>query len=177
MINQDDKTLFEFLSPFGEQKDYPKRSIIMEEGKLARNFYLLKKGLVRGWTNHQGKEITFQFVFEGYCFCNAKSFFANDPCSYTVETIEESTLLVIKKSKIDELCCTNTKFLKLFNSYLISRVVAYQNLLISRIQDKPESRYKKLLKENPEILLRVPQHYIASYLGITPVSLSRIKGR
>jgi len=90
--------------------------------------------------------------------------------------IEDSVLMYIDKAEMD-LLQHDKSFQTLFNKYLISRLASYQHLLISRIQDKPEVRYKKLLQENQEILLRVQQHYIASYLGITPVSLSRIRNR
>src|SRR5690606_24692387 len=130
----------------------------------------------RGWTNNDGKEITFQFLFENQLFCATESFFYNSPCSYSIEMIEDSVLMYIDKAEMD-LLQHDKSFQTLFNKYLISRLASYQHLLISRIQDKPEVRYKKLLQENQEILLRVQQHYIASYLGITPVSLSRIRNR
>lgn len=57
------------------------------------------------------------------------------------------------------------------------RLVFYQNLFLSRIKDSPQKRYQELIKKHPKIIERVPQHYIASYLGITPVSLSRIRNR
>jgi len=57
------------------------------------------------------------------------------------------------------------------------RLVFYQKLFLSRIKDNPQKRYEDLLKQRPEIVQRIPQHYIASYLGITPVSLSRIRNR
>lgn len=168
--------LKEFLFKAGENEDHRKGSILIQEGATSNRFYYLKKGLLRGWTNNDGKEVTFQFLFEDHVFCSAESFFYNTPCSYSIETIEDSLLLSVDKTQMDVLQ-KDPVFLHLFNQYLISRVAAYQQLLISRVRDKPEARYKKLLQENPEMLLRIPQHYIASYLGITPVSLSRIRNR
>ncbi|SKA37242.1 cAMP-binding domain of CRP or a regulatory subunit of cAMP-dependent protein kinases [Chitinophaga eiseniae] len=160
----------------GSDEEHRKGSTIIQEGVTSNRFYYLKKGLLRGWTNNDGKEITFQFLFENHVFCSAESFFYNTPCSYSIEALEDSVLLSVDKAQMD-LLQKDTTFLNLFNQYLISRVAAYQQLLISRIQDKPEVRYKKLLQEHPEMLLRIPQHYIASYLGITAVSLSRIRNR
>jgi CRP-like cAMP-binding protein len=64
-----------------------------------------------------------------------------------------------------------------FTGVLIQRMAHYARLFLSRIKDSPQERYQALLREQPEIVRRIPQHYIASYLGITPVSLSRIRGR
>ena len=64
-----------------------------------------------------------------------------------------------------------------FMWFLLQRMGNYGRLFLSRIKDGPQQRYEALLREQPEIIRRIPQHYIASYLGITPVSLSRIRGR
>ncbi len=66
---------------------------------------------------------------------------------------------------------------KFMNELLLRRFMHYAKLFFSRIKDKPAERYEDLIKNHPNILRRVPQHYIASYLGITPVSLSRIRNR
>lgn len=62
-------------------------------------------------------------------------------------------------------------------SFAMERLSSYQKLFLSRIKDTPQERYEALLTDHPEIVSQIPQHYIASYLGITPVSLSRIRGR
>jgi CRP-like cAMP-binding protein len=85
------------------------------------------------------------------------------------------------------LALTKDDFRKIFTQYpeikegftkiLFMRMGNYARLFLSRIKDTPAKRYEDLIKEHPEILKRIPQHYIASYLGITPVSLSRIRNR
>lgn len=176
MKNQELNQLIDILFKSGKEEKYKPKTIIIEEGIISKKFYYLKKGILRGWTNYDGKEISFQFLFEDHIFCSSESFFYNRPSSYTIETIENCTVFSIEKTVIDKLS-ENNDFLNLFNKYLISRINDYQQLLISKIQDKPEVRYKKLLEANPEIILRIPQHLVASYLGITPVSLSRIRNR
>jgi CRP-like cAMP-binding protein len=71
----------------------------------------------------------------------------------------------------------NSKVKEFYYSYLQERLLKYQKLFISRIKDTAEERYAELLKQSPEVFRRVPQYYIASYLGITSVSLSRIRGK
>lgn len=168
--------LNQYLFKAGREENYKKGTVIIQEGHVSTKFYFLKKGIIRGWTNNNEKEITFQFLFENHLFCATESFFYHTPCTYSMEAIENSILLSIDKKEMD-LLQKDHRFLQLFNRYLVSRLSSYQHLLISRIQDKPQERYKKLQKENPKMLLRIPQHYIASYLGITSVSLSRIRNR
>lgn len=151
--------------------------LIIKEGERANKLYFIKKGLIRGWTLNDGKEITFQFLAEKQFFCCVSSFWFQKRAAYSVSSIDDTTLLVIEKSYFDKLIKSNSKLIPVFNEYMIRRFADYQKLLISRLKDKPEKRYKNLFQTNPEILLRAQQHYIASYLGITPVSLSRIRGR
>ncbi|VTR48353.1 Crp/Fnr family transcriptional regulator [Sphingobacterium thalpophilum] len=176
MTEQEQNQLIKYLFETAKVANYKKGTVIIHEGCVSTKFYYLKKGLLRGWTYNDGKEITFQFLFEDQLFCATESFFYKSSCSYSIEIIEDSVLLYIDREEMDMLQHDRT-FQTLFSKYLISRVASYQQLLISRIQDKPEIRYKKLFQASPEILLRIPQHYIASYLGITSVSLSRIRNR
>lgn len=171
-INQLVKILF-----FNAKKEsYKSKEIILREGEKSNKFYFIEKGILRGWTNKDGKEITFQFMFENNLFCSSESFFLDSPSSYNIETINNCTLFSVEKKEIYKIL-EDEKFLRLFNKYIINRLANYQQLLIARIKDKPEERYKNLLKEHPEIILNIPQHYIASYLGVTSVSLSRIRNR
>jgi len=171
------KRLFDILEIYFKEEKFKAKSSIIKEGQNSSKLFYLKDGLLRGWTNYEGKEITFQFLFEGQLFCSMESFWFQKPSTYSVETIENSILFSVERSTILKLLDTNHEFLKLFNEYIIDRTVSYQKALIARIKDKPEKRYKELLKNNPEIIQRIPQVYIASYLGITSVSLSRIRNR
>ncbi|SFW66262.1 cAMP-binding domain of CRP or a regulatory subunit of cAMP-dependent protein kinases [Sinomicrobium oceani] len=165
--------LEEHLTP-----EYAKsKAMIIREGKRSGKFYYLKKGILRGWTLHEGKEVTFQFLFENHFFCSMESFWYNKQSLYSVQAIEDVELLAIDKQKTMELLAQKPALLATFNEYLMNRLLTYQKMLIDRIKDKPEKRYQELLDRAPEIFRRVPQHYIASYLGITSVSLSRIRNR
>ncbi|MFY0254390.1 Crp/Fnr family transcriptional regulator [Chitinophaga sp. 30R24] len=169
--------LFELLREYFTTESVKAKTTIIEEGKRSKKFYYLKKGVLRGWTLHEGKEITFQFLFEVQFFCSIESFWYDKQSLYSVETIEDAELLSIDKRKMLDLLQGDMILLKAFNEYLIQRLLSYQKLLIARIKEKPEKRYQELLQSAPEIIQRVPQHYIASYLGITSVSLSRIRNR
>lgn len=176
-MNAIDHTLFELLEDFFSPESVKAKVNLIEEGQRSKKFYFLKKGVLRGWSLHDGKEITFQFLFEDGFFCSIESFWYDKPSQYTVEAIEDAELLVVHKRQLLDLLQQDIKLLQAFNEYIIQRLLSYQKLLVGRIKENPEKRYQKLLTTAPEIIRRVPQHYIASYLGITSVSLSRIRNR
>ena len=88
-----------------------------------------------------------------------------------------SILKVLSLVNFENILLESPSLKKEVEELLFQRLFFYQRLFLSRIKNSPEQRYQELLKEYPEVLLRVPQHYIASYLGITSVSLSRIRNR
>jgi CRP-like cAMP-binding protein len=157
-----------------EEITIPRKTVLLREGEVSKRIFFVKQGVLRLWVNHNGIDTTFRFCFENEA---ASSFFGNEPSIFAIESIEPSTIIVLKlkdfKMLIDEVPEYKDELLKL----MTKRASDYAKLFLSRITKTPEERYIDLMKNNPEILLRVPQHYIATYLGITPVSLSRIRNR
>jgi CRP-like cAMP-binding protein len=96
---------------------------------------------------------------------------------FTIESIEPSDVISVSKDTFEKLNEIYPEFKDKLNEYLFQRFRNYVQLFLSRIKDSPKERYEDLIKYHPEIIKRVPQHYIASYLGITPISLSRIRNR
>lgn len=155
----------------------PSKTILLREGEIARNVFFIEKGCLRQWFNKEGKDITFQFFFEGQGVASIDSFLNNTPSIFTIESIEETSLFSISKQDFEELSNKLPEFKEMFQKLIIQRFSHYSHLFLSRIKDSPQERYLDLLKNHPEIIQRIPQHYIASYLGITSVSLSRIRNR
>lgn len=106
-----------------------------------------------------------------------ESLLSGQPSDFTLESIESSKLYIMPKEQFLQLIKEDQNFKDWFNSLLLDRFFYYSKHLLSYLKNKPQERYNDLLKKHPEILLRIPQHYIASYLGITSVSLSRIRNR
>ena len=106
-----------------------------------------------------------------------ESYMDKIPSLFTLETIEPSVLFALNKANFDKLLKEVPDLKDAFLNLVIKRMQNYSKLFLSRIKDTPRERYLDLLKNYPHIAERVPQHYIASYLGITPVSLSRIKNK
>lgn len=155
----------------------PSKTILLEEGKVADKLYLIRKGCLRLFFYNNGKDITFQFFFEGDFVASFDSLHKRTPSLFYLESIEPTELTVIKRDDFYTLINNDSSLRKLYEEKLIDRFHTYQQLFLSRIKNTPQQRYEELLKEYPNIIKRVPQHYIASYLGITPVSLSRIRNR
>lgn len=162
---------------FFEKKEVPARTEILKVGDVATHLHFIKSGCLRMWFNSDGKDITFQFFFEGQAVASVDSFLTQQPSLFTIESIEPTTYISISKKNMDMLYNEFPQLKEGFHEILFQRFRNYAQLFLSRIKDSPQERYKDLLTNHPEIIKRIPQHYIASYLGITPISLSRIRNR
>lgn len=155
----------------------PARTVLLKEGDISRKAYLIDRGCMRMWFNHNGRDVTFQFFFESEAVSSVESFAKNQPSLFSIETIEPSVLYWIYKKDFDKLVTDHPALKEMLFVAVQQRQVYYMKQFLSFLKDKPKERYIKLLKERPHIVQRVPQHYIASYLGITSVSLSRIRNK
>jgi CRP-like cAMP-binding protein len=159
------------------EREIPSKAILLNEGEIANQVHFIKKGCIREWFNKDGKDITFQFFFEGQAIASLDSFINNQPSKFTIESIEPSTLFSLSKENFEQFYRVFPEFKDGFQEFIFQRFTNYSQLFLSRIKDSPQERYEDLIKNHPEIIKRIPQHYIASYLGITPISLSRIRNR
>lgn len=154
---------------------FPSKTTIIHAGKLDRKVYFIEKGITHSYVLHDGKEITTWFSKEGDAVCGSWDLYRHKPGFEYVETLEETTAYSISVEQLDEL----------YRSYIDlanwMRVLQQENFL--HLQDRhtrqlnwsAQERYKHLTKECPELFQRVNLGYIASYLGITQQSLSRIR--
>jgi CRP-like cAMP-binding protein len=159
------------------EKSFPARTILLHEGEISRNMFIVGEGCLRIWFNKDGKEITFQFFFENEAVSSMESFFNDAPGLFNIETIEPSYIYILSKDNFHRFMHEVPGFHEYMHDVKDKRLKHYAYLFFSRLRDNPEQRYKELIKNYPNIIQRVPQHFIASYLGITPVSLSRIRRR
>jgi CRP-like cAMP-binding protein len=160
--------------------EVPAKTVLLKEGNVSQKAFFIEKGGLRAWFNNNGKDITFQFAFENEVLSGAESFRKNIPSFFTIETIEPSILHWIHKKDLDKILSDISQITEMKDTMLdaaFERQYHYMKHFLSFIKDTPEQRYLNLLKEKPHIVQRVPLQYIATYLGITPVSLSRIRNR
>lgn len=169
----------EYTSCF-ERIEVSAKTTLLSEGDIAKKMFLIEKGCIRAWFNKDGKDITCQFFFENETISSIESFQKNTPSLTTIETIEPSILWMIHKKDLNRII-EEIKEVKELRDTLIDKIFErtfdYMKYFISSIKDTPKQRYLNLIKERPKIIKRVPQHYIASYIGISSVHLSRIKSK
>jgi CRP-like cAMP-binding protein len=175
-IEHDETNRDKFMELF-QEKEIASKTTLLKEGEISNYMYFIKKGCLRLWFNNEGDDITFQFFFEDQGVSSFESFFERKPSLFTLESIEPATVVTLTRTGFDLLVSYYPELKDEFYKILIQRMGNYAKLFLSRIKNNPQERYQELLHEHPEILQRVAQHYIASYLGITPISLSRIKNR
>lgn len=160
--------------------EVPAKTVLLKEGNVSQKMLLIEKGCLRVWFNNNRKEITSQFFFENEMVGSIESFLKNIPSPTNIESIEPTILWWIHKndlSRIIEEIKTIPQLRDAFINRIFERTFDYMKYFFSSLKDTPQERYLNLIKERPQIVQRVPQHYIASYLGISSVHLSRIKSR
>ncbi|RYE58058.1 MAG: Crp/Fnr family transcriptional regulator [Sphingobacteriales bacterium] len=157
--------------------EVPAKTTLLQEGQVSRTMFFIEKGCLRTWVNNDGKDITTQFFFEGDKVSSIESFRTNQPSLYTIESLEPCILQTISQTDFKNVLQHSPEIKEEMQEHLFKRLLNGQKTFYSFLKKTPQQRYEELLKEHPHILQRIPQHYIASYLGITSVSLSRIRNR
>ena len=164
------------LIPF-EKMTAQRREVLLPAGAVADKVFLIQNGILRESFVEDGKDVTVQFFFEGQAVASIESFWEGKPSEVSIEAVEPAVLKVFKKADIQAYLEQHPETAPMIAKFAYSRMINYYHLFLSRIKESPEKRYQLLLEEHPEMVARIPQHYLASYLGITPVSLSRIRAR
>jgi len=160
--------------------EVPARTVLLREGEVSRKAFLIEQGCLRVWFDNNGDDTTFQFFFEGQGLSSIESYRKSIPSFFTIETLEPCILHRISKEDLDQIMLELKQlpgYTDQLLDFIMERQFHYMQQFLSFIKETPAERYLKLERERPEILQRVPQRYIASYLGITPVSLSRIRNK
>lgn len=173
-FTENEKQIFEDAFSF---RQVPKKIRLAEEGKIAKELYYIVKGLVRLYYTKNGEEITGYIFREGLFASSYESFLRQVPSIQTLEALEDCDLLVINYKTLEKLYNDLPKMHIVARKVAEQRFINAQAMLSSFILDSPEERYRKFEEQHGDLLLRVPHHMIASYLGITPVSMSRIRKR
>jgi CRP-like cAMP-binding protein len=162
--------------PYFELKKYKAGDLLVRDGETLDYVGFVFKGVLRKYfQNHSRDGQTLYFSFEGSIVAEMQTLLHNRPAIYCIQAVEDVELIVLRSHHIETL---SQKFLFLQQLSLRQLEKAYTNeleKLVISTASTAESRYRQMLVQQPDIIMRVPGHYIASYLGIRPESLSRIR--
>lgn len=173
--NIEDEDFNRFSHLFNE-KEFAKKTFLAEEGKLCSTIFFIVKGSCYSYiVDDKGEKHAMQFALENYWISDLYSFFSGNKALYFIETLENTQLLALSKQNFEIACETIPKFETYFRILIQNGYVSLQYRMAKTNSEEAEIRYMELAQRQPELLHRIPQYLIASYLGIKPQSLSRIR--
>lgn len=157
-------------------KSFDKKILLAEEDRYCKYVYFIEQGACYSYhIDRKGEKHAIQFALEGYWISDLYSFFSNRKGIYNIETLEPSRLLLINKQNYLKACDTFPEIDRFFRLLIQNAFVALQYRLAKTNSEDAESRYLEFSQQFPHFIQRIPQYLIASYLGIKPQSLSRIR--
>lgn len=157
-------------------KSFDKKALLSEEGTVCKYVYFILKGSAYSYiVDEHGDKHAMQFALEGYWITDHSSFFSGKPGLYSIETLEACDILMLNKENFEKICASNHHFEHFFRILIQNAFVAQQFRLAKTNSEDAEHRYNGFSKVYPDFIQRIPQYLIASYLGIKPQSLSRIR--
>ena len=153
-----------------------KGELLLKEGEICRHSFFVEKGLLRYYSiDAKGKEHIIQFAPEGWFVSDRESVYFNQPSQYFIQALEESRIIALDENFVRELASRHPSFLEFNNRLLHNHIRHLQRRINMLLSATAEERYLEFIKIYPDILLRVPQTMVASWLGIAPESLSRVR--
>ena len=171
----DDKS-FEAFYSLMIPKSFERKYQFIEEGQYCNYVHFIIKGACYAYdVDEQGDKHAFQFSMEDYWIGDLYSYFSGRKGIYNAETIEETDVLAISKSSFEKLCLEHPVFDRFFRILIQNAFVALQYRHIKTQSSDAEKRYVEFTQKYPQFVQRIPQYLIASYLGMKPQSLSRIR--
>jgi len=156
-------------------KTFEKGSFLIKEGQYENESFLVMKGMVRQYKNVDGNEVTTNFFTEEQWIINFETVEGKSISKYNLLCVEDTTVVIGNEEKAIELFKQFPKFERVSRQIMETVFKEQQEQMVTHLTDKPENRYLKLLAARPDIFQRVAQYDIASYIGVKPESLSRIR--
>ncbi|MCA6362283.1 MAG: Crp/Fnr family transcriptional regulator [Bacteroidetes bacterium] len=160
-----------------EVKHFPKGTVLLREGEIARECYFVLSGCIREYQLINGEEKTTAFFTEGEAAASLISFSQQLPASHFFVCEEDTTATAGGPGSEEQFLARHPKFAEVIRIMLEQSFGKMKDNFARFITSSPEQRYLQLLEQRPGLLQRVPQHQLASYIGVTPESLSRIRKR
>lgn len=173
MLSERDKAT---IAPFFTAKKLRRKQYLLQAGDTCKYLSFVVNGLIRTYNvDEKGDEHMSIFGWEGWWLSDFNSFLSGDPAVFNIDALEDSELLMITKADYEKLTLEAPIMDRYFRILFQNSLVTKERRLMSSITHTAEEKYIELVDSSPEMINKIPQNMIASYLGIAPETLSRIK--
>jgi CRP-like cAMP-binding protein len=167
---------FNFCKSLFRPKKLRKRQYFLQEGDVCKYQAFVEKGILRSYTiDEKGAEHILQFASEGWWMADLSSYLTGEQSLFNMDALEDAELLLLSKPSWDQLLQTIPKFEHYFRIIIQNNLIATQKRLMQSLAETAEEKYLKFTQTYPACVQRVPQHMIASYLGVSRETLSRLR--
>lgn len=167
---------FEQCREFFVEKKIRKRQFLLQEGEVSRAIAFVTEGCLRSYTvDRKGEEHIIQFAIPDWWISDLQSFLTGVPATYNIDALQDSVVLLLERGARDRLLDAVPAMERFFRLLQEANYIAMHRRINASLSESAEERYLAFLKTYPALVEQVPQGLIASYLGITPQSLSRIR--
>lgn len=167
---------FDLLKNLFVPKKLRKRQYLLQEGDVCKYQAFVEKGILRSYTlDDKGAEHVLQFATEGWWIADLSSYLTGEPSPFHIDAIEDAELLLINKASWNDALEKIPQLERYFRILIQNHLIATQKRLMQSLSDTAEVKYLRYIQLYPDCLQRIPQHMIASYLGVTRETLSRLR--
>lgn len=166
---------FEFLKQNSVQKSFRKKEFLIREGDVEQHLYFISSGIIRQYFIQDKHQVTTDIIAEGTITGSVSSFFTGKPSHYFLEAMEPVTALTISKEKLETLYKSDVKWERFGRILTTHFLIEQEKHILENICFTVRERFFHFIDGNPELLQRIPQKYLASYLNIKPETFSRLK--
>ena len=163
------------LEPVIKVRRFGKKEILTKAGEVENNFNFIVKGLARKYYKKGTHEINTQISHEGHLIVSQESFHSRQPSDYFIETIEPTTVVTITYDDLEKVYASSHQMEHLARLLITYAMVIKDRWQMQLVKMTPRERFLNFVTKNPELMQRVPQKFLASYLNIKPETFSRFK--
>lgn len=166
---------FTYILSHFKQKKIRKHQFIVQEGQLVENDFFILSGCLKSYTtNDLGKDHIIQFGLPDWWITDYEAYYNQTKATVNIDCIEQSEVLSLSYTNREKLCAEMHKIEHFFRKKTNKRNVALQNRILSLLSNNAKDRYDKLMEQYPQLVQKIPKHLLASYLGVSRETLSRL---